>query len=559
MIRSLPFLALAALLAAPPAASAQEVPDRLPVFRLGEPDVSERQLQEAARLIGLDGRATRQDGALVLGKGAQTAEIDLASGALWVADRSQLWNPDLRPDLPSDGRAQEDARELLEGLGLLKAQGPFSVEPLGTTRTHAAFFDADRNRRSDHELDVRATFGFKVEIEGLSQPVPVLGADYSVSFGDGGKPIAVEGHWLAPRGVLTEAQTIPADAAIESLLGMADLSIERPKARLVYVSGAPGRAHPALYPAWAVSGTAKVGSESVPLREVLLPATEYGPALKPVRAERRAPDFGPQRRSTVPEEQEGRGPYPTLVPEAWRLDEPFRPGGAEGYKEAATAWIGASGGLPNSGTNAGGFVDGLRGPFDAINFNFGDAAAWETDWTTNDDTWVDAADFVFYTGHANGNGWQTAQPSDTFVHFNDVDTAGDHLGANDLEWLVVAACGPLQDSRVAGSGNVFDRWMGMFNGLHLFMGYAAVTYDNVDEGRLLARYAKRGQPLVDAWFRTAREVQPTNNSTEKIYVGVVYGYEPSKGSPRNDHLHGKGPVVPDSKNPTRFVGIYTGT
>ena len=553
-------LALLALVAGPLAA--QDAPDRLPIFELAPPDLSEDRLLEAASMIGLKGRVVKSGDGLAVRSETSVAELDAASGALWVADYSQLWNPDLSPDLVSDDRAEEQAGELLKELGLLSAEGPFRVASLGTTRTHAAFFDANRNRRSDRELDVRATYGFSVEVKGLRDPVPVLGGDYSVTFGNGGAPIAVEGNWRPVQGVMQESAVVPAGKAISEFLGQnSEMKVQDASARLVYVSQASGEAQRALYPAWAVSGRAQIGEEMVDLREVLVPATAFGPALpRPVRAEPRDSDFKPQRRSTMPEEIEGKGPRAPLAPEAWRHDEPFRSGDqAEGYTEAAIEWIGPLGNLPNSAANARGFTNGLRGTFDAINFDFGDNSAWETDWTDNDDIWVDAADFVFYTGHANGSGWQTTAPHDTFVRFSDVNATGDRLGAQDLEWLVIAACGPLQDSRVAGTGDVFQRWRGLFNGLHLFMGYAAVTYDNTSEGRLLATYAKRGDTLVDAWFRTAREVQPTRNSTEKIYVGVIYGFEPSKGSPRNDHLHGKGSVVPDSKNPTSFVGIYTGT
>lgn len=39
----------------------------------------------------------------------------------------------------------------------------------------------------------------------------------------------------------------------------------------------------------------------------------------------------------------------------------------------------------------------------------------------------------------------------------------------------------------------------------------AITYDNTDEGRKLAQYAKASNTLIDAWFRTAKEIQPATN------------------------------------------------
>ena len=37
-------------------------------------------------------------------------------------------------------------------------------------------------------------------------------------------------------------------------------------------------------------------------------------------------------------------------------------------------------------------------------FNWGDAALFELDWNQYDDSYMDAVNFVFYTGHANGDG-----------------------------------------------------------------------------------------------------------------------------------------------------------
>jgi len=61
-----------------------------------------------------------------------------------------------------------------------------------------------------------------------------------------------------------------------------------------------------------------------------------------------------------------------------------------------------------SQANAQGFIDEWANAGWTIDFNWGDGNAWESDWTSNDDNYVDNADFVFYTGHANMNGWVLA-------------------------------------------------------------------------------------------------------------------------------------------------------
>jgi hypothetical protein len=77
------------------------------------------------------------------------------------------------------------------------------------------------------------------------------------------------------------------------------------------------------------------------------------------------------------------------------------------------------------------------------NFNRGDVNAWESDWRRNDHNWVNTTDFVFYTGHANINGWVLAPPDDKFLDFNkggpEWENPGDLWGPADLDWMV--ACG----------------------------------------------------------------------------------------------------------------------
>jgi hypothetical protein len=239
----------------------------------------------------------------------------------------------------------------------------------------------------------------------------------------------------------------------------------------------------------------------------------------------------------------------------------------EGIFEAGTSWIGEVGGLGGSRNNAGGFVNTLRSAGWRINFNWGNNAAFHSDWISNDDSWVDTADFVFYTGHANGDGWQAInRGGDGWVSWDETVPAHsprDVWGSDDLEWLIVAACGPLQDNVISpGGGDVF-RWVNAFDGLHLLLGYGAITYDNEVEGRTVVNYMRGGQKIVDAWFRTAREVQPYRNGEDPpngpiIWVGVVYVAQPGR-DPINDRLPGTGPWSADPIAPTDYVAFWTTT
>ncbi|MFM8530355.1 MAG: DUF6345 domain-containing protein, partial [Ilumatobacteraceae bacterium] len=122
---------------------------------------------------------------------------------------------------------------------------------------------------------------------------------------------------------------------------------------------------------------------------------------------------------------------------------------------------------------------------------------------------ADTVDMFWYTGHATAFGWQT----DTAI--NDMRTM--RLGDADLEWLVVAACGPLQET--ASTTSWRDRVASLFGGMHLLMGYASTSNDTAGEGRTFAQYSIYGYvppvttprpALIAAWIFTAIDNQPSD-------------------------------------------------
>ncbi len=214
-----------------------------------------------------------------------------------------------------------------------------------------------------------------------------------------------------------------------------------------------------------------------------------------------------------------------------------------GGLDVGTEWIGLCGGLGGSAGNAAGFVNRFSGAGVPVRFNWGEGNAWERDFIDPsrrgdglDGFYVDNADFVFYTGHANGNGFSfCSAQSDTFLGYGD----GVRWGNNpDLEWLIIAACGPLQLE--SGGQRWWQRWGPTFDGLHLFMGYQTITYDNTDEGRLVAQYSLAGWTVRNAWIQTAIDVQ--GPSEVWAVMGVI---GPGGWVNYNDHLWGYGSVGPD--------------
>jgi hypothetical protein len=109
--------------------------------------------------------------------------------------------------------------------------------------------------------------------------------------------------------------------------------------------------------------------------------------------------------------------------------------------DVGAEFIGQSGGLPGSAGSVNGWNNAWAASGIPREFSWGDGNAWETDFTkfnSTDDSVVDNVDDVFYTGHANNNGW-TIGSGDGFVDYNET-----FYGNKDIEWLHIAACGPLQ-------------------------------------------------------------------------------------------------------------------
>ncbi len=537
---------------------------KLPIYRLAVPQFSDAQLEElATRAFGMDSYAAQRiSDRLRLSTATKLFDVNLKTGSMWIADQSQLWKPNTEPRLIGVNEAESAAQRYLQKYALLPKSGgdiELRVEPISTAGTRVATFNTSTQKRQDRQLDVHISFGVKVAVpsaEGASRNfLPVLGeiGKIGVSLGNEGQIIAHNGAWRPVDGVETQSPIIPqeeSDARFRRLV--AALRIESFESSLAYQAFALDGERTYLCPVRVYRASARFGDRIIPLRNILLPATEFGPELAP------QPPQPPRSKRATP------APWARGIPEDYKR-RTLALSRTSPY-EAGTSWIGLSGGLPGSKNNAKGFCDELRAAGWNINFNWGDQNAWETDWNRNDDDWVDAADFVFYTGHADGNGWVLTSPDDNTLDYTEVgstpENPGDLYGQLDLEWVIIAACGPLEDDTIsAGGGDVIARWDGAFDGLHLLLGYGAVTNDNEEEGKRVIQYARQGSTLIDAWFRTGREIQPSNNGWPApfgptVWVGVMYAYNSGQTSPLNDHLWGYGSVAPDPKSPKIFEAMW---
>jgi hypothetical protein len=534
--------------------------DRLPIFRLERPQT------DAGSLVGIAARVfdigdsfiiSEDRGRLSLRRGNHLVECESASGGVWAGDHGRWFNPAVRPQLPDVERAVSIAEELGRGRQLLpELSGDFGFGAPHVAGTHLAI--SEDGRRSEHQLDVQVVY--PVRVAGL--PIVGGGGDFTFALGDGGDLIGYSGVWRGAEGAF-DAALLPrerADQAHKALFALAKgLELETVDSYLAYYAAPAFAIQDFLYPVYVYLATARIGERSVPLRAVTVPATDFGPRvelppLAPARPKRARPTAAPSA------EERTRRSYDYGKPRPHALSVATKPW------EAGTSWIGTSGGLAGSQANARGFVDEWAADGWIIDFNWGDAAAFESDWRRNDDLWVDNADFVFYTGHASMNGWVLSNPDDGFLSFNEVGgspaSPGDLWGSSDLEWAVIAACGPLQDNLLAaGGGDVLARWDGAFDGMHQLLGYGAITFDNTEEGRRLSHYCRSGMTVADAWFRAAKEIQPSTNGASApdgptVWVGTMWAGRHGV-DPIGDHAWSHGSVSADPTSPTFLACMWT--
>ena len=136
-------------------------------------------------------------------------------------------------------------------------------------------------------------------------------------------------------------------------------------------------------------------------------------------------------------------------------------------------WIGITQGLPYASSNTRGFLSKVEKAGVNVAFNWGEQVAYHKDFAKETDSQgIETVDFLFYTGHAYGLGFffESKEEKRSFTS----DQAS--WGEQDLEWLLIAACGPLQEKEAGIPW--WLQWGRAFNGLHLMLAYANTTFDN---------------------------------------------------------------------------------
>src|SRR5215217_5046353 len=179
---------------------------KLPIYRLATPQFSDTHLERlATRAFGMDSYAAERipDG-VRLTAATRLLEVNLKTGAMWMADQSQLWNPDMKPRLPKPEETELRVRRYLQEHDLLpQSTGgmDLKVEHVSTAGTHLSTFDVSSKRRHNRQLDVHESFGVEVTVpspEGDSRNhVPILAGigKIGVTLGNQGQVIAYHREW----------------------------------------------------------------------------------------------------------------------------------------------------------------------------------------------------------------------------------------------------------------------------------------------------------------------------------------------------------------------------
>lgn len=538
---------------APAVAEPAVQPGRMPVFRLRPPRVDSVARRDViTRMLGAPPSEENRAQVVAFRTGRKVLEVDKRSGYIFMANLDSLWNPRLRANVPDAARARQIADRYLQENRLLPGQQGQRVRTVFSHVSETGAGEDAPGAVNRQILDRQANYRMEILVRdpsGQERAIPVYGGGgkIKVAVGGEGRVVGFSGGWREIEGVQTEAEIMP-QAAAEARFrsGFGSAQVRNVRARLAYFAAPAFQEQRVLAPVWVVSAEVQVGNEMVPSREVVIPATEYAPPADPAPPAQ-APRTG---RETAPQVLRTHGGMLGLGATVQEQFAPAAHTAAAQTRRCGTSWIGVSQGLGGSAGNKQGFVDQCRSAGWTVSFDWGDANAWETDWMANDDAYVDNVDLVFYTGHASPSGWAVNAPNASSVASGTANVSGmDWWGNTRLRWLIVAACGPHQSTHFTTSTtNAFDRWRNVFDGLNIFLGYGAVTYDNTTEGRRFMELARSGWGVIDAWFRTAWEVQPSTNGYSApngptIFVTAMYAHN-GNHCQRNERLYGMGATCP---------------
>lgn len=163
-------------------------------------------------------------------------------------------------------------------------------------------------------------------------------------------------------------------------------------------------------------------------------------------------------------------------------------------------------------------------------FNFGNAAAWESDFKEpSDQYYVDAADIVLHADHGNACRFAFGNTSHDDCRLWASEA---QWGNQDLEWIILDDCSCLRQGQ-------YSCWYGAFRGLHLICGFDTGAHDSCSRGEHFANKLVAGWTVLQAWLYACEQTEGAD--TFAAVMGAVKG----AGDPYNDHIWGFGSVCSD--------------
>jgi hypothetical protein len=478
----------------------------LPLFRaVPEPfDAASHRLLSTLFGVGLVDRVDRDDRVEFV-SGTRRLQVNRATSAIWFADNAQLF----RSLDPGD---QPPPMIPLRATALVNAM----AQSFETPWKRVARFHVGRQQLGERStmvatssdgpvaVDQYAATQFSITVPNpwdygdLAIPIAGRTAKMAVTVNRRGDVIGAQYSWWHLE-YYGESPVVAPAAHLEALLPDPSAALlDGFSSSLVYQEVEVAAGQWLLMPMWMMTPSAVIDGNRVPLMTSLKPATET--PLPPPRPE---PTQTRDRGTTMSKSS----PPPI------------------GYR-AGMSWIGTYGGLGRTYESIARVEEVLRGHGWHIGFDWGNQLAYEDDWHGNNHQWVDAVDLAYFCGHAACDGWTLARPDDFRLTNDDVSASGDKpdlFGSGRLRWIVLDACGPLQDPATGGSETTtaIGRWSGAFDGLRILLGGATTLTADDFVGERFAQLAVE-TPLIDAWIQANRELRPHLIGLERMHVGSLH-------------------------------------
>ncbi|MFI6324355.1 DUF6345 domain-containing protein [Nonomuraea sp. NPDC050556] len=543
--------------------------DTLPIFRaVRVPTTTQDTIELAKKLFGIDPVSLERRGRrIVLRSGQHVVEADVEGAGVWAADEARMWNPRIPPpDIPDADTALSAAANHVEKLlPQLGADQPFAYGAPFATRTVIARWNA-QDGRQDYPYDITVNYPITVNVKDGKDRIPFVGGggSFNLVFGERARLIGFSGAWRRTAFV-REAELVPLhEADKEFRILIRELEFSAVSVSLAYYAGPAFTDQKFIFPVYVCSATVRVDGNDFKMQEILLPATKEGrsgghhiidPPHDPTRFARAVGDL-----SSTADQQEPKPPA-RVRDDGIADDKPYKCGAWwYGGKPAVTE---------NLKLSAEGLLHVLNSAGWHITVANAEDKAKKSQWLEDADKWVDAVDFAYFNGHASPKGWVMAGGNVSF----DTKPHRPAWGSQDVEWIGINGCGPLQDdilfrdtdivapcTKVSGY-DALDKWKGVFDGLHMLLGFASQIMSSEFAGLRFAEYAAEGQFVLTAWLRMGREIQATHNDKcppdgPIRWVGAVWPEE-TGANPVDDHLWGFGSVSADPVLRNAFVAMWT--